>query len=60
MHDVIPLKECVVEVVAREVDVRRVEGTTLEAAAQARRNQWFSSANQVAHRPYEAHACAHG
>jgi hypothetical protein len=36
-HYVLPLKECVVEVVAREVAVRRVEGTTAEAVLRARR-----------------------
>ncbi len=35
-HYVLPLKECVVEVVARDLTVRRFEGTTAEAAVQAR------------------------
>ncbi len=35
-HYVILLKECVVEVVAGAVEVRRVAGTTLEAAVQIR------------------------
>jgi hypothetical protein len=35
-HYVLPLKECVVEVVARDLTVHRVEGTTVEAAARAR------------------------
>jgi hypothetical protein len=35
-HYVLPLKECVVEVVARAVVVRRVDGTTEAAAAQVR------------------------
>ena len=35
-HFVVPLKECVVEVVASTLAVRRAEGTTAEAAAGAR------------------------
>lgn len=35
-HYVLPLKECVVEVVARDLAVHRVEGTTSEAALRAR------------------------
>ena len=35
-HYVVPLKECVVEVVAREVAVHRVEGTTVAAATRTR------------------------
>lgn len=34
-HYVLPLKECVVEVVARDLAVHRVEGTTAEAAVRA-------------------------
>lgn len=34
-HHVLPLKECVVEVLAREVTAQRVDGTTLEAAVRA-------------------------
>lgn len=36
-HHFLPLKECVVEVVARDVTARRVEGTTAEAAVRAHR-----------------------
>jgi hypothetical protein len=36
-HYVLPLKECVVEVVARGLAVQRVAGTTVEAAVQSRR-----------------------
>ena len=35
-HYVLRLKECIVEVVARTVVVRRVDGTTEAAAAQVR------------------------
>ncbi len=35
-HYVLPLKECVVEVVARDLAVLRVEGATAEAAVRAR------------------------
>jgi len=35
-HYLLPLKECVVEVVARDLAVHRVEGTTVEAAVRAR------------------------
>jgi hypothetical protein len=35
-HYALPLKECVVEVVASEMAVQRVAGTTAEAAVQSR------------------------
>lgn len=35
-HYLLPLKECVVEVVARDLVVHRFEGTTVEAAVRAR------------------------
>ena len=37
VHYVIPLKECVIEVIAEAVAVQRVVGTTLDAAATAMR-----------------------
>ena len=37
VHYVILMKECIAEVVAEAVDVQRIEGTTLEAAAAAMR-----------------------
>ncbi len=35
-HYLLPLKECVVEVVARDLEVHRIGGTTVEAAVRAR------------------------